>query len=470
MVLRTGFHLLVLRPLLRFLFGLHVQGGEQLRELKQFVIVANHNSHLDALLLMSVLPWRAIPRSHPVAAADHFGRSALLARWMERLLAPVWVDRARAPGAALEEMGRCLDAGDNLLLFPEGSRGEPGQLGPFKSGIGRLLQRRPDVPVIPAHILGPERALPRGAAVPLPVWNRVVLGPARRLRGEPRDVTAELRNSVDELANAERSRRHQRRLRRRSTFTVAVLGVDGSGKSTLARNLAAALSESGSAAMIGDRWKLYSEGAPRNLQPMIAEYLRRRLSRHAKAAATLTAYKIPKLAELFLRDALLASSRRWYDPDWVVMDGSPLMNITAWSILYEEHGFDQQFCERALAILAGRDRVRSRDPLRRRFPELRWLQRLSLTRLAVPDAVIVLNIEAEVAMARIAARDEAQQAHETEDKLRKLGRAYEAVCAAAERLWNLPVLRLQATGSREDLAAAAQAFVAPLRRAQHDGA
>ena len=78
---RVWFHVLVLRPLLRLFFGVHVQGARQLKELDQFVIVANHNSHLDTLLLMSVLPLRHLRTTRPVAAADHFGRSRYRDGW-----------------------------------------------------------------------------------------------------------------------------------------------------------------------------------------------------------------------------------------------------------------------------------------------------------------------------------------------------------------------------------------------------
>jgi 1-acyl-sn-glycerol-3-phosphate acyltransferase/thymidylate kinase len=437
----------------------HVQGAQQLESLDQFVIVANHNSHLDTLLLMSVLPRRHLRTTRPVAAADHFGRSRTLSRWMDRLLAPVWVDRVNAPGEAVQDMARAVAAGHSLILYPEGTRGAPGELAPFRSGIGRLLEQYPDLPVIPAHLLGPERALPRGARMPLPVWNRILLGPAMHLVGRPRDVTDTLRASIEELARVERSRRQQRRVRRRDAFTVATLGIDGSGKSTLARNLAAALSEGGATALIGDQLRLLEHGTDRPIQPLPAEQLRRRLSRHAKQARSLAAYKIPKLAELLLRDMLLAQTRRWYDPAWVVMDGSPLLNMTAWAILYKEEGFDQVFCGHALGVLSGRERVRGSDLMARRFPELRWLQRLGLTRLSMPDAAIFIDVDPGEAVSRIEARGEATQIHETQDKLVKLRESYLMVCEVAAKRFDLPVLHLSGMQSRKELKRAAADFV-----------
>ncbi len=456
---RTAFHVLLLRPLLKLIFGLHVQGARQLEGLDRFLIVANHNSHLDTLLLMSVLPRRRLRNTHPVAAADHFGKSPAIMKLMNRFLAPVWIDRGGGGEAALEAMDARLAAGGSLILFPEGSRGDPGEMQRFRTGVGHLLERHPELPVIPAHILGPERALPRGASLPLPVWNRVLLGPARRLNGPARNLAADLEAGVQELARAESARRQQRRVRRRDSFTVAALGIDGSGKSTLARNLAADRSSTGGAALIGDELRLLEDGRERDLQPLSAERLRRRLSRRAKSARSLAGYKIPKLAELLLRDTLLAQSRRWYDPAWIVMDGSPLLNLTAWSILYREEEFDVEFCGRALGVLSGRERLHPGDVLTRRFPLLRWLQGLGLTRLEMPDAAVFIDLAPEAAVARIDSRGESKQVHETPEKLAKLRRAYLAVCEAAEARFGLPVLRLDGTHSPEALTEAAAGFL-----------
>ncbi len=460
---RSAFHILLIRPLLKLIFGLHVQGARQLEELDRFLIVANHNSHLDTLLLMSVLPRRRLATTHPVAAADHFGKSPTIVKLMDRFLGPVWIDRGGSGEAALDAMDDRIAAGGSLILFPEGSRGDPGEMQRFRNGVGRLLERHPDLPVIPAHILGPERALPRGAAFPLPVWNRVLLGPARRLSGDPRDLAASLEASVAELGRAESARRQRRRLRRRETFTVAALGIDGSGKSTLARNLALALSNSGGAALIGDELRLLEDGRERDLQPLSAERLRRRLSRRAKSARSLAGYKIPKLAELLLRDTLLAQSRRWYDPAWIIMDGSPLLNLTAWSILYREEGFDSEFCGRAMGVLSGRECLRPGDALARRFPLLRWLQRLGLTRLELPDAAIFIDLDPDEAVGRIDSRGESKQVHETSEKLAKLRRAYLSVCEVAEERFALPVMRLDGSRTAEELSETATDFLGSVR-------
>ena len=64
----------------------------------------------------------------------------------------------------MEALGR----GDSLIVFPEGTRGEPGVLGRFKSGIGLIAEAFPDVPIHPVCLGGIERTLPRNSRIPVP--------------------------------------------------------------------------------------------------------------------------------------------------------------------------------------------------------------------------------------------------------------------------------------------------------------
>ena len=61
-------------------------------------------------------------------------------------------------------------------------------------------------------------------------------------------------------------------------------------------------------------------------------------------------YKIPKLAELLLRDHMLRDVQRWYHPDLVVMDGSPLLNLVAWAMLFKEASFGEELCTKVISF------------------------------------------------------------------------------------------------------------------------
>lgn len=455
-------HLLVLRPLMKLVFGAGTEGRGRLRELDQFILVANHNSHLDLPLLFQLLPRDRIPDTHPLAAYEYFARSRPLFRIVERLFRPVWLARpgAEAAGtgvlgpagstaadvtveAAMAAMERHLRAGASVVIFPEGTRGEPGRIGRFKRGVGRLAAAFPDVPVVPVLLSGPERALPKTAGVPLPLWTRAVVGepvwPVRGTRPEPSDelagrIAAGLERAVRGLAEHERARRQRRYAPRRPGPSVAVLGIDGSGKSTLSHALAGRLSEAGRVAVVSDELAFFDRGERSLLRPPLTEKLRRALSRRVKRAKSLKSYKVPKMLELLLRDRATRQVRRWYRPRAMVLDGCPALNMTAWARLYRD-GVEDEACAAILRAVTGTGSSPARDdPLFQRFPELKHLVRLRLTPLERPDVVLFLDVPPPVAVDRIGSRGEARQVHETEEKLVRLRDGYLSVCRALESM------------------------------------
>lgn len=462
---RVLIHVLLIRPFLGLAFGVHVEGREHLAGLERFILVANHNSHLDVLLLFHVLPVRHLRRTHPVAAYEYFSRSRALLWLLDRLLEPVWIVRGggrRPPPASrtataeadpLEDMRTRLAEGHSIVIFPEGTRGAAGRMTPFKTGVGRLAADFPDVPVVPVFLSGPERALPRSSLLLLPVWNQVIVGPPRFFAGTPGAFAAEVEGAVRELADSEAGRRHRRRTRARSIPAVAVLGIDGSGKSTLSRTLARRLSAGRRACLVTDDVEVFEDGERSEVRLLLAEKLRSSLGRRAKTAGSLESYKIPKLGELLLRDHVVEELRKWYAPDVIVLDGSPLLNITAWTRLYREEAFDEEVCLSVLRVLSGSDEdVAADDPVFRIFPELGALRRLRVARMVLPDATLFLDVDPAVAVERIRCRGEVRQAHETEDRLERLRGGYRMVCEVVERELGRPARTLDGSLDREEVA------------------
>jgi thymidylate kinase len=340
-------------------------------------------------------------------------------------------------------MRECLQAGHSLVLFPEGSRGQTGQIAPFQAGVGRLALEFPEIPVVPVYLSGPERAFPKTSAVPVPLANRVLVGPPVQLNGTGKQIAAALEAMTRELAQSEAAGRHRRTKAPRTVTTLAVLGIDGSGKSTLARELAERLSCGGRIALITDDVEFYESGRPRPMQPLLLERLREAIGRRAKTADSLESYKIPKLAELLLRDRVVEGVRRWYAPDAIVMDGAPLINITAWAGLYRQEGADPAVCASILRILSGRERHGGEpQAVLDTFPEMAALRRLHMARLELPDALLFLDVEPSVSIARIRSRGQDQQVHETKDKLVQLRQGYRRVCEVVDRELGVPVRTL----------------------------
>lgn len=456
-------HLLVLRPLLHLVFGLNVRGRENLPPRGPCILAANHNSHLDILVIYAALPVRLIACAHVVAAHDYFARHRRLFATVDFLFKPVWVDRESGGGDCLDRMNAFLEARESIIIFPEGTRGEAGQLGRFHCGVGKIAVDHPEIPLLPVFLRGTEHALPRKASLPLPIWQHVSIGPPLQLDPGVRDTTVTLRESIRTLERSDTASRHKRRSERLRPFVVAVLGIDGSGKSTLSRRLSLDLSVDASTCLIGDSLELFGGGEPRAAQPLLKEKLRRWVSAQAKDAKSLARYKIPKLTELLLRDALLGEAKRWYGPDLIFMDGSPILNMTAWSILYRSDLMSAEFCARALAILAGAGSAE--DPLFQEFPELRMMKRLGLTRLSLPEAVVFLDVPPAVSMARIDSRGEKMQVHETAEKLGLLRDAYLLVVEATGRHLGLPTFVLDGDRDLETIVDEARSQVESARAA-----
>jgi 1-acyl-sn-glycerol-3-phosphate acyltransferase len=167
---------------------------------RQRVYFANHTSHLDFVVLWSVLPRRVREKTRPVAARDYWS-SGLRKRLAVNAFNAVLVDRhAKAPTSApglhgngqngdraasarhtLEMLLEALGTGNSLIVFPEGTRGDGLQVGPFKSGIYYLWRERPDVQFVPVYLSNLNRILPKGEFLPVPVISRVTFGAPLRL-------------------------------------------------------------------------------------------------------------------------------------------------------------------------------------------------------------------------------------------------------------------------------------------------
>jgi 1-acyl-sn-glycerol-3-phosphate acyltransferase len=203
--LRRVLMVLLVRPLARLLFGLQVQGREHLPRHGPAIIAANHNSHVDTLVLMCLFPSRLLARLRPVAAADHFLKDPVTS-WFSRTIVGIiplqrHVDRAAAAAGTdvLAEARAALASGDILIVFPEGTRGAPEALGNFKTGVARLAEAVPEAPVIPIYLQGAGRALPRDEKLLVPVNVSVIVGEPVEPTGDRKALTDALRSAIEGL-------------------------------------------------------------------------------------------------------------------------------------------------------------------------------------------------------------------------------------------------------------------------------
>src|SRR5215831_11186670 len=123
--------------------------------------------------------WTGDPRREPQQPLRHAGalRAVLTTRGSNpprgggARVFPRWVAHRvdRSPDLRRHHRRSRLDAGEILILYPEGTRGMPGVMSELKAGVAYLARRYPKVPVVPVTLSGVERILPKGAVVPLPL-------------------------------------------------------------------------------------------------------------------------------------------------------------------------------------------------------------------------------------------------------------------------------------------------------------
>ena len=203
-ILRRLFYCLVLWPVALFVLGLNLRHRERLPVKGPAIVAANHNSHLDALVLLSLFPFSAIDRVRPVAAADYFLSNRALAWFSTRILNILPLVRephGRERGEdKLATSVAALERGEILIVFPEGSRGDPEVMTRFKGGVARLKERVPIAPVVPVFLHGLGKALPKGEVVLVPFFIDIFIGHEVPWIGNRAAFTAALEDSVRQLA------------------------------------------------------------------------------------------------------------------------------------------------------------------------------------------------------------------------------------------------------------------------------
>lgn len=195
---QMAFFALFVRPFLALFIGLRVRGKEHLPESDPFVLVANHSSHLDTVSLLSLFPLRRLRHIRPVAAADYFERNWLVSLTVRTLfnILPIARKNITSENNPLRQMQSAVEQGDSLIIFPEGTRGGAEEMGQFRPGVGHLLEKVPNLPLVPAYLVNMGRSLPKGEYIPVPFFCEIRLGEPRTMSGKRTEITRMLETAV----------------------------------------------------------------------------------------------------------------------------------------------------------------------------------------------------------------------------------------------------------------------------------
>jgi len=201
-------------PLARLFAWTRVEGLEHLRRLTgPAIFAANHQSHMDAPVILWALPPRWRYRVAPAMAKEFFKAHFYPARHTRRqwftnslnyYLAALFFNAFPLPqreaGArqTLRYAGELVGDGWSILIFPEGRRTKEGEIAPFQPGVA-MMAARLGVPVVPVRIDGLDRVLH-------PTWKMARPGPVRVAFGAPLQLEgedyAELAGRIEEAVRS----------------------------------------------------------------------------------------------------------------------------------------------------------------------------------------------------------------------------------------------------------------------------
>lgn len=178
--------------------------GDRLDAGRSYVVVSNHESFCDILILLAT-----VPLSLRFMAKRSIFRVPVLG-WSIAAAGFIPVDRGERSrsSAAVDAALRRLRGGRSVVVFPEETRSPDGSLLPFKHGAA-LLALRSRLPLLPMGIAGTQRILRKGSSrisggpVALAVGDPIEVG--ERPASDRRELTRTLREEIEALRNLARA-------------------------------------------------------------------------------------------------------------------------------------------------------------------------------------------------------------------------------------------------------------------------
>ncbi|HET9077937.1 MAG TPA: lysophospholipid acyltransferase family protein [Acidimicrobiales bacterium] len=220
---------LVSAPAVRALAHPEVRGLDRIAHLDEPVIfAANHASHLDAPLLVSVIPERWRRELFVAGAADYFFDTRVKATAFAFLLNTVPIERQRVSRDSVNRVSELLADGWSMLIFPEGGRSPDGWGQPHQAGPAWMAARA-GRPIVPVHVEGTGRILAKGSRKLRPGRSTVNFGRPLQPGQDRRALASELEAAIAALADEVGSDWYTARRRAAAGTTPPLTGPDAAG-------------------------------------------------------------------------------------------------------------------------------------------------------------------------------------------------------------------------------------------------
>lgn len=231
----------LVRPVIAGLARPERRGLDRIENLEgPAIFAANHHSHLDIGLLITSLPESHRHRVFAAAAADYFFDTRLKATASALALNAIPIERTKVGRRSADDAAELIEAGWSMIIFPEGGRSPDGWGQPFKGGAAYLALRT-GAPIVPVHLAGTGRVLPKGRSIPRPNRTVVTFGspivPDDGARTTA--VNKRIEAAVAELADEATTDWWSARRRAATGATPALSAPDGAGRWRRAWSLSA---------------------------------------------------------------------------------------------------------------------------------------------------------------------------------------------------------------------------------------
>ena len=148
-----------IRPVIKTLLRIKVNGLENFPDKSGFIIAANHRSYLDPPIINTISPFPVM-----FMAKEELFKVPILGSFIKKAGA-IPVERGRKATKSLIKALDLLKEGYTVGIFPEGTRANPGEYLKPQPGVG-LLVSKANVPVIPVKIEGADKVFPNNAKFP----------------------------------------------------------------------------------------------------------------------------------------------------------------------------------------------------------------------------------------------------------------------------------------------------------------